>query len=349
MFKRSALALVLLVMVGAFFACNKEGISKPHFIFKANTNKSVVAKAIGKDLTFDELFKDIKADIYEAEMKVFELKMNRLKAYLMEKFMESDPRKKGLTNDQYLEKYVLKGKLPGDRDIKKFIKEKNIPKEHINDQMKERVRQFLTMEFKKTAVEKWLAQKTKKSPVEVYLSKPQRPTYDVNVGDAPYYGKADSKVTLVEYTDFQCPFCSKAHKTMQDLKKKYGNKLKVVLMHYPLPFHTNGKAAANASFCAGEQKDKYLWKMNDLMFQNQDKLDKNGLIELASKAGLRKDDFEKCLTDNKYMAKVDADMAQGKKLGLSSVPAFFVNGKLINGAHPKETFIELIEEEFARK
>src|SRR5690606_7404149 len=100
-------------------------------------------------------------------------------------------------------------------------------------------RQFLEMEKKKEAIENWIGEKTKNAPVEVYIAEPKRPVYEVNVGDAPYVGGADAKVTIVEFSDFQCPFCAKGAELMGEVKKKYGNKVKIAFKNYPLPFHTH--------------------------------------------------------------------------------------------------------------
>ena len=155
-------------------------------------------------------------------------------------------------------------------------------------------------------------------------------------------------MTIVEYSDFQCPFCSKAAVTVGEIEKKYGSKVKVVFKNYPLPFHSQARIAAEAAQCANEQGVKFFWKMHDAMFADQTKLDQDNLIATAKKAGVKEADFKSCLAATKHKAVIDADMAEGQKLGIKSTPTFFINGKLVSGAQPAEVFSEVIDEELAK-
>lgn len=331
-----------------FFACQKQADSKPNFIFKPAPAAGVAASIGGEQILEKDLEAGIESDVYDAEMKVFEIKFGKLQAMLLEKFMNQDPNKKGLSNDEFLDKYIAKGIKITDAEIEKFIIERKIPKDQVNPEIRERIKQFLEVESKKLAVDKWIGEKTKKTPVEVYLKKPQRPVFDVNVKDAPFKGGSDAKVTIVEYSDFQCPFCSKAALVMGEIEKKYGNKVKIVFKNYPLPFHSQARLAAEAALCAGEQAPKFFWKMHDAMFADQTKLDNENLISSAKKIGVKEAEFKACLLATKHKAVVDADMAEGQKLGLKSTPTFFINGKLVSGAQPQEVFSEIIDEELAK-
>lgn len=331
-----------------FFACQKQADSKANFIFKPAPAAGVSASVGGEQILEKDLNAGIESDIYDAEMKVYEIKFGKLQAMLLEKFMNQDPNKKGLSNDEFLNKYIAKNVVVSAADIEKFIKERQIPADQINPEIKERIKQYLEVDAKKLAVDKWISEKTKKSPVEVYIYKPSRPVFDVNVLNAPFKGSADAKVTIVEYSDFQCPFCSKAADTVAQIEKKYGNKVKVVFKNYPLPFHSQAKIAANAALCANDQGAKFFWKMHDAMFADQAKLDKDNLMASAKKIGLKEADFKSCLEADKHKAVIDADMAEGQKLGIKSTPTFFVNGKLVSGAQPIEVFSEVIDEELAK-
>jgi protein-disulfide isomerase len=343
------LSLSSFVMAFILVSCTKEVKSTPSFIFKKAPDTTAALKLAGKIYTHAELNKGIENDIYEAEMKVHEIKMNRLNAFVLEKLMESHPGKKGLTNDQFLEKFITKGAQPSAQDVETFITERKIPKQHLNDQMKERIKAFLVLELKKKYIEKWISKQTEKSAVEVYLAKPTRPVFDVKVGDAPFMGGADAKVTIVEFSDFQCPFCQKGEKIIKDLKKKYGNKIKIAFKQFPLPFHSHAKGAAEAALCAKDLGgDGKFWLLHDAMFNDQSKLDKTSLLDAAVKLGLKKDAFEACLNSGKFTAKVEAEMEEGKNVGVKSTPTFFINGKIINGAHPLETFSTIIDEELAK-
>src|SRR5690606_21580993 len=240
---KAILGVLSLVVLLAFSACN-DSTGKPSYLFKPAPKEGLAAKVGDMEVTNAELQDGIESELFEAESKVFEIKFNRLKGLLLQKFMDKDPRKKGLSNDEFLEKYIAKDVNISEKEIDAFIKDQNIPAEHINPQVREKIRNYLEMERKKEAVEKWLAEQTKKTPVEVYIPKPRRPSFAVEVGNAAVTGGKDAKVTIVEFSDFQCPFCAKGADIVNQLKKKYGNKIKVAFKNFPLPFHNHAEAAA---------------------------------------------------------------------------------------------------------
>jgi protein-disulfide isomerase len=340
----SFLVLLSMLILGA---CS-EGNTKPSYLFKPAPEPGVAAKVGDITVTNKELQDGIESDLFEAETKVFDIKFNRLKSILLQKFMDKDPRKKNLSNEEFLDKYISSNVKITDKEIDAFIKDQNIPAEHINPQVREKIKNYLEMERKKEAVDKWLAEQTKKTPVEVYLEKPRRPTFPVEVGTSPVYGNKDAKVTIIEFSDFQCPFCAKGADILSKLKQKYGKSIKVAFKNFPLPFHNHAEQAAVAGLCANDQSVDAFWKMHDSMFANQDSLDAEGLKGQAKKIGLKMDVFEKCLAENKFLPQVKNDVEEGRKVNVKSTPTFFINGQLINGAQPVEVFTELIDEELAR-
>ncbi len=340
-------AFVVAATLG-FSSCSQDAASKPNFIFKPAPKDGVVAKIGETTVTEAEMLQGIESQVYDAELKLHELKMGRIRALVLKTLMEADPRKKGISNDEFLDKYIANNLKVSDKEITAFIDERKIPKENINDQIKEKVRQFLEVEKKKQAIENWIGEKTKGNPVEVYIQEPQRPTFEVELGDAPFTGAADAKVTIVEFSDFQCPFCAKGAEIMNEVKKKYGNKVKIAFKNYPLPFHSHAKDAAHAALCAHEQKAEYFWKLHDIMFQDQSKLSRADLAQSVKKIGVDSAKYDACMSSNKFMAAIEADMEQGKNLGVQSTPTFFVNGQLINGAHPVEVFSQIIDSELAK-
>lgn len=341
------LGLMSIVVLLTFGSCS-DSTGKPSYLFKPAPKEGLAAKVGDMEVTNAELQDGIESELFEAETKVFEIKFNRLKSLLLQKYMDKDPRKKGISNDEFLEKHIAKEVVISEKEIDAFIKDQNIPAEHINPQVREKIKNYLEMERKKEAVDKWIAEQTKKTPVEVYIPKPRRPTFPVEAGNSPMAGGKDAKVTIVEFSDFQCPFCAKGADLLKEIKKKYGNKVKVVFKNFPLPFHNHAEQAAVAGLCANEQGVDYFWKMHDSMFANQEALDPEGLKKTAKAIGLKGDAFDKCLSENKYLAQVKADMEEGRKVKVKSTPTFFINGQLINGAQPMDVFAEIIDEELAR-
>lgn len=344
---KAIMGIVSLGILLSFGACS-DSTSKTSYLFKPASKEGLAAKVGDLEITNAEVQDGIESELFEAESKVFEIKFNRLKGILLQRYMDKDPRKKDLSNDDFLDKYISQNVKISEKEIEAFIKDQNIPAEHINPQVKEKIKNYLEMERKKEAVEKWLADQTKKNPVEVYIAKPRRPTFPIEVGNAPVTGGKDAKVTIVEFSDFQCPFCAKGADVLKEIKKKYGNKVKVVFKNFPLPFHNHAEAASNAGLCANEQGGDYFWKMHDAMFAAQDSLDNEGLKKTAKSIGLKMDAFEKCLAENKHLAQVKADIEEGRNVKVKSTPTFFINGQLINGAQGLEVFSEIIDEELAR-
>jgi protein-disulfide isomerase len=339
-FKSVGLILLLTVV----YSCSK-ATSKPEYKYKKAVGDGVAAKIGSITVTDKELYSGIESELYEAEMKIFDIKFNKLNSIILEKLMKADPQSKGLTNDQYMEKHIASKIKITKKEIDAFVAERKIPKEQLNPQIMEKIKSFLSIEKKRVAVQNWLGGKTSKSGIEVFFQKPQRPTFDVKVGNAPSFGGENAKVTIVEYSDFQCPFCAKGATILKDLKKKYGNKVKIAFKQYPLPFHSQAKKAAVAALCANEQSADLFWKLHDSMFANQAALAPAKLKEAAKKLGADSAKFDKCLDDNKYIAQVEKDIQEGKEIGVKSTPTFFVNGKLVSGAQPLEVFSELIDKE----
>ena len=151
--------------------------------------------------------------------------------------------------------------------------------------------------------------------------------YEMNVEGSPFKGPKDAKVTLVEFSDFQCPYCSRATIWVNGLIKAYPNKLKVVFKHMPLSFHKRAKFAAIATMAAHRQ-DKF-WPYHDIVFRNMRKLSDDDLMKYAKDAGLDVAKFKKDLSDPELAKQVEADMALARKVGVRGTPTFFINGRKV--------------------
>ena len=163
-------------------------------------------------------------------------------------------------------------------------------------------------------------------------------------------GDKDAKVVMVEFTDFQCPFCKRSfEQTWPQIKKDYvdSGKIKVVYRDLPLSFHPNAKPAALAARCAGDE-DKYV-EMHDSLFTNQDAWvnlgdPKEKFVEYAKEVGLNTGKFATCYDGKKYEKEVDADLALANEVGATGTPTFFINGKQVVGAQPMSVFVQAIDE-----
>ncbi|WP_224248316.1 DsbA family protein [Hyalangium gracile] len=175
---------------------------------------------------------------------------------------------------------------------------------------------------------------------------PEPPVQKVDVGSAPVKGSSDAPVTLVAFSDFECPFCSRAANTVKLLEDEYKGKLRVAFKHQPLPRHANAKLAAAASMAAHEQGK--FWEMHDKLFANQTALDRASLERYAQELNLDVGKFKAALDSNKYDEQIAKDSEQGTQVGASGTPTFFVNGRQIVGAKPIEVFRRVIDEELKK-
>ena len=167
----------------------------------------------------------------------------------------------------------------------------------------------------------------KTSEVSVTLPAPELPTYVIATEGQPSKGAENAEVTIVEFTDFQCPMCAKTHPILDELVKEYDGKVRLVVRDYPLAQHENAFKAAEAAEAAREQ-GKY-WEFASLMFQNQNELGVSKLKEYATRLGLDRKRFDESLDSGKFAAQVQKDMQEGLRIGVNSTPSVYVNGMMI--------------------
>jgi protein-disulfide isomerase len=170
---------------------------------------------------------------------------------------------------------------------------------------------------------------------------------DIKLGDAPVKGPASAPVTLVAFSDFQCPFCSKAVPTLKEVEGAYPGKLRIAFKQMPLPFHDKAHLAAEAALAANEQGK--FWPYHDKLFANQQALDRPALEKYAEELGLDMAKFKKALDTGKFKDKVDADAKEGAAVGATGTPTFFINGTKLVGAQPADSFKSLIDKELKGK
>ncbi len=162
---------------------------------------------------------------------------------------------------------------------------------------------------------------------------------------SPAKGNADAAITLVEFGDYQCPYCRRAHPTVERVLNQYGDQIRYVFMDYPLPNHDRAMPAAEAAHCAGEQ-DKY-WEYADHLMVMAGDLNDNDLRGRAEKIGLDVAEFMSCFTSGRYTDRIAAAMQTGLDSGVDRTPTFFINGRILTGAKTFETFKLIIDEELA--
>jgi protein-disulfide isomerase len=213
------------------------------------------------------------------------------------------------------------------------------------DQVRQPIRAFLTQERMQTVREQYVDTLKSKTPVRVMLDPPRQKV--APAATSPVRGPANAPVEIVEFSDFQCPFCQRADPTVTQVLNTYGDRIRLVYREYPLPNHPNAKPAAEAGMCANEQGK--FWPYHDRLFANQQRLGTNDLKQHAVELGLDAARFNTCLDSHKYQSLVEADINAGNDAGVNGTPAFFINGRMISGAQPFEAFKKIIDDELALK
>lgn len=170
-----------------------------------------------------------------------------------------------------------------------------------------------------------------------------RPAPDLEVAGDPALGPEDAPVTIVEFTDYQCPFCARHHRTTKpELLREYDGRVRYVVKNFPLRnIHPLAQKAAEAAECAGDQ-DRF-WDYADLLFERAPALRPASLVEYAAEVGMDRDRFRRCLTSGEMAAAVESDFREGRRHGVRSTPTFFLNGRPVVGAKPLAEFQTLLE------
>lgn len=267
--------------------------------------------------------------------KTFDLRRRTLESMTNDYLVEQAAQRDKLSVDDYLKKEYTGESGVTEADAKKFY-DKNkgagtAPFDKIKPQLMEMMnRQALLERLRKNA------------PVKILLE-PKRVALSSS-GD-PALGPKNAPVTIVEFTDFQCPYCKKTEETLKQLRTKYGDKIRIVHMDFPLPFHSHALDAAKGARCANEQGK--FWQFRDALFADQSKLAPADLKATAKTLGLNTGQFAACFDKAKYDSQIKSDQAAGEKVGVEGTPAFFIDGRPLTGAQPTSKFEEIIDDDLA--
>jgi len=181
-------------------------------------------------------------------------------------------------------------------------------------------------------------------------ARPSRPDpnrrYTVDTKGSPSRGPENAKVAVVEFSDFQCPYCARVTPTLKQIESTYGDDVRVVFKHLPLQMHSKAPAAHAASIAA--QRQGKFWEMHDRIFGNQREMSPEKYEEYAAELGLDVDQFKRDAASPEIKRKIDADLKEATRLGVTSTPGFFINGRYLSGARPFDSFKELIDAELGR-
>jgi protein-disulfide isomerase len=331
------------IMLAAVLSCTKKDTagSLPS---TATGPGGVVAKIGDEEISSTQLDEAAKAQLKGLEMKVYQIKKQVLDGLIDEKLVTAAAKKEGKSLEDYA-KAMIDDKVvpPTDAEVKKVYEERKGADAPAFDEVKKQIAEYLVQAQRKRFQQELITKLRAEAKVKVLLDPPR---VEVSMGDSPAMGPKDAKVTLVEFSDYQCPFCGREREVIWQIVDKYKDKVRYVFKDFPLSFHRDAQKSAEAAHCAGDQ-GKY-WEYNKKAFESQNALGVDDLKKYAKELGLDTAKFDKCLDSGAYEAGVKKSLEEGAMAGVSGTPAYFINGIMLSGAQPPEAFVEIIEAELQK-
>jgi len=324
----------------AVSVCLALALGAPAVAQLEKTSKTL-ATLDGRPITDEDL--DIEAKLMDLQQEAYQARLEALGKVIAERLLQQEAKRRGMTEDELLEAEAY-GKLsdPTDAEIEAFYEKQ---KSRINkpiEEVRTQISNFLRNSERQTARDEFIDGLRAKSKVRMLIDPPRVP---IEIGGSPRRGPAKAPVTIVEFSDFQCPYCRRVQPTLLTLLEQYPGKVSLVYKDLPLrQIHPQAQKAAEAARCAGEQ-DKF-WEYHDKLFAIQ-RLSKDDFGKVADELGLDGIKFAGCLDSGKHEPTIQADFQQAMAIGAQSTPLFYVNGIQLKGAQPLDAFSSVIEAELA--
>lgn len=297
----------------------------------------------GKKFTESDLQKEKPAVLTKIKKAYVEGLKQGFEQFANDKILELEAKEKNIKPTEVVSKGVG-NYSPSSTEIQAIYEQY---KDQFGGAKLEAVQDRIVGYLKNLKEQEFYGELTKKYRVDFYMEEVKAVKQNVAEKGNPALGPENAKVTVIEFSDFECPYCKRSQTTTRQLREQYKDKIRWVFRDYPLPFHRNAMFAHVAANCAIEQ-GKY-WEYFNLLFDNAENLVKENVILLADKAGLEKEKFNNCLSNSgKIMAEIEADVADGQAVGVNGTPAFFINGIFVEGAQPIGAFQKIIDEELSK-
>jgi predicted DsbA family dithiol-disulfide isomerase len=300
-----------------------------------------LAVVAGKPITAAEVDDVVRAQLMDLRAREYQLRSQALDALVTQALLEKEAAARGVTPEALHKAEVEDKAVVTDADVKAYFdaNRARIGTTPEADALAQ-IRAGLAQQRQAERRAAFARELRKKYEVKVLLEPYRVP---VEIANAPVRGNPKAPVTVVEFSDFQCPYCVRARPTVARVREAYGDSIRWVFRHFPLDFHAQAEKAGEAAACAGEQGK--FWEMHDLLWKSTAKLQVGDLKAHAAALGLDTSKFDQCLDSGKVAGLVEADAEAGRSYGVSGTPAFFVNGRPLVGAQPFDAFAQVIDDE----
>lgn len=309
----------------------------------AVSGTGVVAEVNGGPILGSELEQRAAGRLTRLRQEEYEIRRQVLDELIAERLVAAEAQKHGLTAEALLKQEVDGRTAPLLQSQIESIYEQNKARfgATTRDEAIARIREVLTERAVSERRAQYESELRGRARVAVRL---QVPRTEVRIPDgAPATGPAKAPVTIVEFTDYQCPYCHRAQAVIDEVLQRYAGKVRLVHLDFPLDGHPEALPAARAARCAGEQGK--FWEYHRGLMSQPGRLDTADLAGRAAALQLRADAFSSCLSSSRHDAAIDAELRHGSELGVTGTPAYFVNGRMLSGARPIESFAEVIDAE----
>lgn len=311
---------------------------------QAEALPGVVATVQGQPIAAEELTTALRGELLRMEVQRHQMLKDKLDEMIMEKIFTLEAAKRGVPLEQWFQTEIV-AKVPAipAEQAQAFYEANKARIKQPYEKVSEQIVDLLLRQAHEQRRQALLKELQPQYPVTVALRPPK---IDVATEGEPTLGPANAPITIVEFSDFQCPYCRQVQAPLKQLLKEYEGKVKLVFRDFPLRnIHPQAQKAAEAAHCAGEQQ-KY-WPYHDKLFAVQN-LTMDDLKKIAQELELNIEQFTTCLDSNKHAKGIDVDLRDGQNAGVSATPSFFINGYPVSGAASYERFKVLIDEALAQ-
>jgi len=286
-------------------------------------------------------------NLAKLQEQIYALRQKQLETMIDQKLLEDEAARRGVTVSAMVQSEITSKVAAATPDeAAKFYEENKARLQGDLPSLQEQIKSFLTGQRLQARQQEFLKTLRAAAKIETFLPPPPIFRSTVVTAGAPVRGSAAAPVTIVEFSDFHCPFCKRIQPVIEQMRAKYGDKVKLIFRDYPIDgLHPQARAAAEAAHCATEQGK--FWEYHDAVFQSDPDATPATLDRIAKDIGLDVAAFTACRTSGKYKASVQASVQEGTALGITGTPIFFINGRMLVGAQPIEAFSKVIDEELA--
>jgi protein-disulfide isomerase len=291
----------------------------------ALNNNSVVATVAGQQLKADALLERLKPIIYRMKLEAYEVGRKRADQLVDDMLLLDEAKRRQIGPEEIIRTQISdKVRNPTDEEVAKFYSENKARIAGDLNSVRNQIATYLQNESRQLLEKELSAQLRKGANIQWLITEPPAPVQNVSVDDDPARGDVNAPVTIIEFTDFQCPACAAMHPVLEEVLKTYGNKVRFVVRDFPLNQHEFARKAAEAANAANAQ-GKFFEYMA-LLFKNQKALDVPSLKKYATEIGLDRARFDAALDRGVYAAEVQKDVEDGEMYGIGSTPTIFING-----------------------